>query len=82
VRQPERGRQVSGEQVQRNTFTRQWLSQAWWCTSIIPALGQLRQEAPEIKANLKYIARPCLQKTNKQKNRAVVKSCEIISGMV
>jgi hypothetical protein len=33
---------------------------------VIPALGRLKQEDHEFKANLVYIARPCLKRTRKE----------------
>jgi hypothetical protein len=32
----------------------------WWYTNVIPVLKRLRQEDPEFKTNLGYIARPFL----------------------
>jgi hypothetical protein len=34
----------------------------WWFTSIIPALGRLRQEDLEFKVSLDYPTRPCPKK--------------------
>jgi hypothetical protein len=39
--------------------------QAWWCTSVISALGKVKQEDHTFEAGLSYIARPCLQKKKK-----------------
>jgi hypothetical protein len=36
-----------------------------WCTTVIPALGRLRQEDPKFKAHLGYLGRPCLEKKDK-----------------
>jgi hypothetical protein len=43
-------------------------NQAWWCMSIIPALGRLKQNC-EFKTSLGYIERPVSQKqpTNQSK---------------
>jgi hypothetical protein len=41
------------------------MGQAWWHMSGIRALGRLRQEDPEFKASLDYIARPCFKVTTK-----------------
>jgi hypothetical protein len=38
------------------------MGQAWWCTSIIPALGRLWQEDREFEASLGYTERICLKK--------------------
>jgi hypothetical protein len=37
-------------------FKRQVCCQAWWYTSVISALGRLRQEDHQFEANLGYIA--------------------------
>jgi hypothetical protein len=34
----------------------------WWCESVIPALGRLRQENLEFKASLNYIIISYLKK--------------------
>jgi hypothetical protein len=39
----------------------------WWCTTIILALGRLRQEDGEIQANPGCIVRPCLKKKKEKK---------------
>jgi hypothetical protein len=36
----------------------------WWCTSIIPTFGRLRQENLEFKDSLAYIARDPVSKEN------------------
>jgi ubiquinone/menaquinone biosynthesis C-methylase UbiE len=41
-------------------------SWAWWCMSIIPTLGRLRQEDYKFKAGLGYIVRPFLNKHTKK----------------
>jgi hypothetical protein len=38
------------------------VNQVWWYTSVIPALGRLRQKDPKIEASLSYIARLCIKK--------------------
>jgi hypothetical protein len=42
-------------------------SPSWGYMPVIPALGRLRQEDPELEANLGYKARPCHKTTNKTK---------------
>jgi hypothetical protein len=42
-------------------------SQAWWHTTVISALGRLRQENHKSEASLGYIAKPCLKKKKKRK---------------
>jgi hypothetical protein len=37
----------------------------WWHTSLIPAIGKLRQEGHNFKANLGYIMRTCLKRKKK-----------------
>jgi hypothetical protein len=37
------------------------LSQVWWYTPVIPALGRQKQEDLVFKASLGYIVMPCLQ---------------------
>jgi hypothetical protein len=44
-------------------------SQAWWCTSVIPAFGRVRQEDYEFEASVGYIMRPCLKIKKKQKRK-------------
>jgi hypothetical protein len=39
----------------------------WWCTPVIPAFRNLRQEDCKFKASLGYIERPCLKKQNNKK---------------
>jgi hypothetical protein len=39
------------------------------CTPIIPACGKLRQEDLGFRANLGYIARPCLKKRKEKKRK-------------
>jgi hypothetical protein len=41
-------------------------SWVWWGTSIIPALGRLRQENQEFEGSLYYIARACFKTKQKQ----------------
>jgi flagellar biosynthesis/type III secretory pathway protein FliH len=43
-------------------------SQAWWCTSVIPAPGRLWQEDCKFEDSLSYIARPCLTERRKERN--------------
>jgi hypothetical protein len=38
------------------------MSWVWWYTSVIPALGRLRQENHEFQGSLGYIARPYVKK--------------------
>jgi hypothetical protein len=43
----------------------------WWCTTVIPVLGRLRQEAnapplTKFEANLDNIVKPCVKKTKHQ----------------
>jgi hypothetical protein len=48
----------------------------WWFTLVIPAFGRVRQENCKFKANLSYIARPCLkikQNTHTQKKPHKIK---------
>jgi ubiquinone/menaquinone biosynthesis C-methylase UbiE len=50
-------------------------SQAWWCMSIIPALGRLKQEDHKNYTSLGYTVRPHLKRakhpiTTKQKSRS------------
>jgi hypothetical protein len=51
------------------------LRQALWCTPIIPAPGRLRQEDPELKARLGYIARLVSNKLEKIKEGVCVCVC-------
>jgi hypothetical protein len=43
--------------------------QAWRCTSVIPALGRLKQEDHEFKVKLGYILRPCPKKKGNRTRR-------------
>jgi hypothetical protein len=43
------------------------LSQVWWCTPVLPALGRLRQEDCEFWASVSYIERFCLKAKKKIK---------------
>jgi hypothetical protein len=36
------------------------------CTSVIPALGRLRQEDDKFKVSLGYVVKPCLSPTPKK----------------
>jgi hypothetical protein len=42
-----------------------FLKMYWWCMSIIPALGRLRQEDHKFKVSLGYIGSPSLKKKKK-----------------
>jgi hypothetical protein len=42
------------------------LKRAWWCTTVIPALGRLRQEDLEFKASLGYIQKQLVFETYKK----------------
>jgi hypothetical protein len=44
-----------------------FLNWVWWLLSVIAALGRLRQENHEFKANLVYIERSYLRKTKQNK---------------
>jgi hypothetical protein len=35
--------------------------QAWWCISVIPELGRLRQEDLKFEARVSYMVNPCLK---------------------
>jgi hypothetical protein len=54
------------------------LSQTWWFTPVIAALGKLRQEVLEFKASLGYITRSYLKTKSKEKENsgAVIKRRE------
>jgi hypothetical protein len=47
--------------------SKQGLSQAWWCTPVIPALWELRQEDLEFQTSLGYTVKSCFKKQNKIK---------------
>jgi hypothetical protein len=42
--------------------THRFKKQMWWCTSVISALGRLRQKDHVFEASLGYTKRPCLKK--------------------
>jgi hypothetical protein len=44
-------------------------SQAWWCTSVIPALGRLKLENFQFGASLSYTEKPCLTSPPKKRRR-------------
>jgi hypothetical protein len=41
--------------ITKNCIKNNYVSQAWWCTSVISAFRMLRQEDHEFKASLSYI---------------------------
>jgi hypothetical protein len=43
--------------------------QAWWYTSIIPALERLRLEYRQFKASVNYIVRSCFKKKGRKEGR-------------
>jgi hypothetical protein len=43
--------------------------QRWWLSSIIPALGRLKQEDHEFEASLNYIVRPCFKTKRKERKK-------------
>jgi hypothetical protein len=50
-------------------------SWAWWFTSVIPALGRLRQEDDKFEVSQGYISRPYLNKTKQNKQNNTRPSC-------
>jgi hypothetical protein len=47
-------------------------SQAWWYTTIIPALGRLKFEASLGLASLIYIGKPCLKKKKSMQRQITI----------
>jgi hypothetical protein len=56
---------------ERQWYRRKWMKfgRAWWYTSLIPALGKLRQEDVEFKASLYYIVRACRKGREERRGR-------------
>jgi hypothetical protein len=45
------------EQYRRQVAKVKW-GPVWWCTSVIPVPGRLRQEDLEVETSMDYMARP------------------------
>jgi hypothetical protein len=53
---------TSSESISSVLLNKDTLDWVWWCIFVILALGRLRQEDVEFKANLGYIVRTCFKK--------------------